>query len=370
MSSWLPPQPSHSFPEAAAPPPYPCHRERQDSYFYERTVPKQPPVPFRSGDQLGSFDGLGGGFSGPGGGFSGPDGCARAPPFYDVQARYHDTDQYAGHPLRDPGPAPPPPPVAPAPGFAAAQLPGGCGPFGSVARRQAAPPPPPEPQAVASTSASRTCGGMRPPEGPITPDQYLVDKDGGRFCMLCNQWADEPHLGSKKHTKRAEMPEWYLYGDDWPGPLPAAEAQAPIPAPAPPLLPPASAPARPSAPAAPTPAPAARPTTANPSSKKCAYCSEPAIDREVPGQKSKYCLECWDWWMGSADGLEDATAIVPPPTKFAGSSATRGAPPPPPVGPEAGRAAYPPPPVTPGERWLQNEEPREQQWLQPDEIEV
>ena len=39
-------------------------------------------------------------------------------------------------------------------------------------------------------------------------DRYLVEKDGGRFCLLCSQWADEPHLGSKKHTKRAEMPEW------------------------------------------------------------------------------------------------------------------------------------------------------------------
>lgn len=354
--------------DAGPPMSYPFSPERQDSYLYD--VPKQPPIPFRSADRLGGLGGLGGGFDGP-------VGCARTPPFYDVPARHHDDDPYAGYPLRDAGPAPPPrmpPPVAPAPGYAAAQRPGGCDPFGSVARRQAPPPPPPpEPQAVASTSASKTCS-VRPPAGLITPDQYLVDKDGGRFCLLCNQWADEPHLGSKKHTKRAEMPEWYLYGDDWDWqePVSAAQVQAPVSAPPPPHVPvavPVAAPVRPSAPAA--PAPAARPPM--PSNKKCAYCSEPAIDREVPGQKSKYCMECWNWWIRSGEGPEvcSAPAQLPPMTKFAGSPAARGAPPPPPMSPEAGRFVHPtPPPVAPSQRPLHHEVPREQLWIQPDEIEV
>ena len=43
-------------------------------------------------------------------------------------------------------------------------------------------------------------GGAREP-------RFFTVKDGFTYCLLCKQFADEPHIASKKHRMRAERPE-------------------------------------------------------------------------------------------------------------------------------------------------------------------
>ena len=35
------------------------------------------------------------------------------------------------------------------------------------------------------------------------------------YCLLCNAWAREDHVGSGRHQKRAEHPEWFLVQGKW-----------------------------------------------------------------------------------------------------------------------------------------------------------
>eukprot|EP00811_Abedinium_folium_P026366 NODE_3877_length_1969_cov_4.617264.p1 GENE.NODE_3877_length_1969_cov_4.617264~~NODE_3877_length_1969_cov_4.617264.p1 ORF type:complete len:416 (-),score=62.80 NODE_3877_length_1969_cov_4.617264:626-1873(-) len=146
--------------------------------------------------------------------------------------------------------------------------------------------------------------------------RWLIEKDGGRFCRLCNQWADSAHLASKKHTKRAETPDWYLEDEDDTGP---PLKGSPPPPPGPP------------APNASLFAPPWQTHSASDTpggTKICAWCSNVAMERSVPGTRARYCSDCWVWWMKLGAGAVPAgTRPVPLAT---GHILQPGAPPPPP----------------------------------------
>eukprot|EP00929_Paragymnodinium_shiwhaense_P035090 TRINITY_DN19003_c0_g2_i1.p1 TRINITY_DN19003_c0_g2~~TRINITY_DN19003_c0_g2_i1.p1 ORF type:complete len:280 (-),score=50.90 TRINITY_DN19003_c0_g2_i1:103-942(-) len=40
--------------------------------------------------------------------------------------------------------------------------------------------------------------------------RFFRMREGFRYCVLCDQWADDGHLQGRRHTKRAAHPEWYL----------------------------------------------------------------------------------------------------------------------------------------------------------------
>ncbi|CAK0908932.1 unnamed protein product, partial [Prorocentrum cordatum] len=121
-----------------------------------------------------------------------------------------------------------------------------------------------------------------------------------------------------------------------PPPLPPDGAAADGPPPPPPREAPPAARAPPATPAAGAPEAPPGPRSLGPAElagRKCSYCSAPALAREVPGMKVKYCGDCWNWW--AASGLEGkvsgahmtpACAFPPPP-------------PPPPAHPPPARCA-------------------------------
>mmetsp|Transcript_102030 Transcript_102030/g.329109 ORF Transcript_102030/g.329109 Transcript_102030/m.329109 type:complete len:228 (+) Transcript_102030:236-919(+) len=130
--------------------------------------------------------------------------------------------------------------------------------------------------------------------GSINGQPYIVDKEGWPFCLLCQQWADHPHLGSKKHTKRLAEPEYYLWEEGTPDPLHS-------PMPRPPLQlgqgqglgqPPLAA------------------------GRKCTWCGEPAVERDADGSKARYCAVCWDWWLAkNGPGIFGDSPPPPPPPR-------------------------------------------------------
>lgn len=66
---------------------------------------------------------------------------------------------------------------------------------------------------------SFTCGfvGAEEPPEPDPPraqPPWIVERDGEKYCLLCRQWSNIAHLNSKKHTRRVQNPEWYLWDDD------------------------------------------------------------------------------------------------------------------------------------------------------------
>jgi len=50
-----------------------------------------------------------------------------------------------------------------------------------------------------------------PEVAPEPQPEFLEFRDGDFYCLLCKQWATEAHLRSKKHMRRAETPEYYLW---------------------------------------------------------------------------------------------------------------------------------------------------------------
>jgi hypothetical protein len=51
--------------------------------------------------------------------------------------------------------------------------------------------------------------GDHAPQLPEYDKPWFKVKDGEWFCMLCNQFATEGHLGSERHRKNEAEPEWY-----------------------------------------------------------------------------------------------------------------------------------------------------------------
>jgi len=136
---------------------------------------------------------------------------------------------------------------------------------------------------------------------PFVPEwhaRFFTEKDGGRYCRLCGLWADTAHIGSKKHKKRAQNPDLYLWDDDMDDGSHRSSGGNGSPPPPPfPFL------------GAPPPAPWMSPGSTDPSGnsgnsaiKHCAWCSNPAVDRAVQGTRARYCAKCWDWWRSDGAG--------------------------------------------------------------------
>mmetsp|Transcript_95266 Transcript_95266/g.296213 ORF Transcript_95266/g.296213 Transcript_95266/m.296213 type:complete len:254 (+) Transcript_95266:107-868(+) len=124
----------------------------------------------------------------------------------------------------------------------------------------------------------------------------VVMRDGYPFCQMCRLWADEGHLRSKKHCSNVE---WYEREGGGIATEDAGELKVRLPG------------------AAGDTVPAAATVVAP--ARMCAWCSNPALDREIAGTRARYCASCWEWWQNA--GADD------------GASAGLGSPPlPPPVG--------------------------------------
>jgi len=82
-----------------------------------------------------------------------------------------------------------------------------------------------ETQCITEVQQSRSSSA--PEVAPEPRPEFLEFRDGDFYCLLCKQWATEAHLSSKKHTRRAETPEYYL----WEGTtLPRSNAEGGAPA--------------------------------------------------------------------------------------------------------------------------------------------
>jgi len=45
--------------------------------------------------------------------------------------------------------------------------------------------------------------------GPEYQKPWFQQRDGDWYCLLCSSWATEGHIGSDRHKRRAEYPDWY-----------------------------------------------------------------------------------------------------------------------------------------------------------------
>ncbi|CAK0873903.1 unnamed protein product [Prorocentrum cordatum] len=259
---------------------------------------------------------------------------------------------------------PPPPPLAPPPAAPPTAPPGhGYSASAPLALRSSAAGAPPETPREDPWDAWGRPAEL--PAHPIDLPHFFELRDNFLYCLLCNQWADQGHMGSKKHLKRTEHAEWYLSEKQQPdgsdGALRAITAEAA-----------ASSAARPQQPAAPAAAPArpaggsadaAEPEAAD-GQRRCSYCHKLVGDYRPPAtgkwKKVSYCEECWDWWYTSGHGgggSGSKTKQKEPPSQLAllDHPADAGAPPPSHSLPERGSDAKP---------------GGTQRWLDMDEIEV
>eukprot|EP00972_Heterocapsa_arctica_P111768 16427976-Heterocapsa_arctica.AAC.1 len=51
--------------------------------------------------------------------------------------------------------------------------------------------------------------GDHAPQLPEYDKPWFEVQEGQWFCMLCNQWATEGHLGAERHRKKEAAPEYY-----------------------------------------------------------------------------------------------------------------------------------------------------------------
>lgn len=233
---------------------------------------------------------------------------------------------------------------------------------------QPPPPPPGRPQPAAPNGylANHSSPAPTPSAVPSPPVQqkaapvpeYVVERDGAPYCLLCSAWADDWHLKSKKHTKRAENPEWYLWDEDTDYTSTNTTSQSVATTPPNYVAGRPPPPPQPSRPPVPSPMPSApglylQPGMCSPgpypftegnapmaatnggavgTGKTCSWCSKPAMERAIEGTKAKYCGDCWEWWLREQSG----------PQQLAAPSAANGHPPPP--APTIANGHPPPPP--------------------------
>lgn len=230
-----------------------------------------------------------------------PQGRYEASPWsHDMEFRTdpHSTADYQHrHPMAESAPPPPPtslrsihpgPPARPGPPVStpSQQFPpppriSGVPPAPTQISQQFPPPVPPSDNPWYKADAEPSSKADQKGNEDGKP-RWLIEREGGYFCLLCHQWADEGHLGSKKHLKRAAEPEYYLWDED--------EA----------LL---QGGASNSSSTALSPA---QRTTAGAGAiggaelcgtgKKCSFCKNLAVERDVDGSKTRYCGSCWEWW--------------------------------------------------------------------------
>lgn len=126
----------------------------------------------------------------------------------------------------------------------------------------------------------------------------VVMRDDFPFCEMCNNWADEGHLRSKRHRRNVEWASEWTEGSEWQhssSSMPCGSVTTPDheqtqdgfrhAAPPPPPPPPPDAGSR----------------------KKCAWCSAVALDKGIAGTRARYCASCWKWWS-EVEGAPDCTA--------------------------------------------------------------
>lgn len=234
---------------------------------------------------------------------------------------------------------PPPPPS----GLRPAQLP-------SMHRPPPSQPPPPPghvtgPAHVAASSSGANQATFTPAGQPMPAQapprlEDLVDKDGAMYCLLCKTYAVACYLQSKKHLKRAEHPEGYLWEEDGQSSSAsnsqAVGVQPPPPEPSPTIMPLSALHASVIL-DTPDPSIIGGVNGTGNKEKGCSWCSKPALERKVEGSKAKYCEECWEWWLNQQSG-----SAAP-----ASSRAPNGYPPPFTSAPGAAQPKYQPPPQPP-----------------------
>jgi len=69
-------------------------------------------------------------------------------------------------------------------------------------------------------------------ESPDFNQPWIVRKDGGYYCQLCNAWATDGHIGSDKHRKRSAEPSWYWSDESASAPSGAVTGMLPYTGPA------------------------------------------------------------------------------------------------------------------------------------------
>lgn len=121
---------------------------------------------------------------------------------------------------------------------------------------------------------------------------YLIEKEGYLYCRLCNQWADEGHLGSKRHSKRTADPEWYIW-DDAETEMSGQPSAAQTALPATPDLDRSLAGSSECSWGKGTPV---EQISTGPA-RACSYCKDPSVDWPVEKTTSRYCQKCWQWWL-------------------------------------------------------------------------
>jgi len=243
--------------------------------------------------------------------------CGVNPPTDPPQTRLGGTVFAPPHASETPPPPPPMPRWAPPADHAGRSQEQGTAPSLAAlgSRQPTAPLPPHPPPTVAqnaeelswnSTAAARA--QMKPPPPSSQSLQILTERDGCLYCLLCSQWADKMHLGSKKHMRRLETPEYYLWDEDTPtaesnnhhgnGSTGSTLSLEAVPPPPPPLEPP------------PLFAQAQHYSVVSSSSvgqRSCAWCSNVALDRAIPGTRARYCASCWEWWLSDGGGAGGGT---------------------------------------------------------------